>query len=940
MQKRSCVLVFCVLFLTASSWAKCPDRDSLWKRLVYIRESSISPARQLQELLQYEADIKNCSYQYDSTYAFLLQRIGVAWFKQGDYLKAVQYARQSIRMIMDNAGHPAINPTHNISNYYLLYVSYDALNKVFEKMKALDSLITIAIRFKSVDRLCLTALYKRVEYFYNIGDYQRCMNYITMGEAATREYMRGADSAKYSFYFLGRKVWAQIALKEYDLVKQLLVNKAVECKRAGADNYLGTIYTQLGEVEINEENYGKAIAYYQQALAYEQQFGNNLNCKGILNILGYNIYFRHFNDKAKALGCFRKALQYTCKDESLKKLDAIETVGTLTYVADLYVHAGLYDSAFKYFRSAFDQIRPGMTEEELLHSSLDEFAQQRKIDYLIVLLIDKGDACLKQYKTTGQGTSLREAIRIYKLTDQFLERIRKEQSEFVSKLFWRSDTRRLYEHAIDACNLEGNTEDAFYFFERSRAVLLNDQLNEQDELGEKDILQQTQVKKKILQLEREADTLLRNSARYSEIQTALFDSRQQLASLQSQIKANSPLYYQNNLDTGFIDLEDLRKNILKDHQALLELFAGDSAVYTLLITSAKTYFNKINKADFDSTSRAYIAYISNPALLNSRFVDYVYTAYHLYQLIFQNNPLPAGRIIISPDGHYFPFEGLVTTMNTRPVVYFLNDHAVSYTYSARYLLNDFAGHSSHAPKSFLGVAPVRYASAFSLASLPGSDGSLDRVESYFGNTHTLVADQASRSNFLQQFSKYRIIQLYTHSSDSSATGEPVIYFADSALYLSDLIPENKPATQLVVLSACETGDGKLYQGEGVFSFNRGFAALGIPASITNLWSVDNESTYKITELFYQYLAEGMPTDLALQKAKLEFINHASKEKTLPYYWAAAILAGKTDTIELKKSNSWKYITALIILGTAAFFWWKKRKGHSINPAQDTMGTAA
>ena len=124
---------------------------------------------------------------------------------------------------------------------------------------------------------------------------------------------------------------------------------------------------------------------------------------------------------------------------------------------------------------------------------------------------------------------------------------------------------------------------------------------------------------------------------------------------------------------------------------------------------------------------------------------------------------------------------------------------------------------------------------------------------------------------MHQFSQYRIIQLYTHASDSSINNEPVIYFADSALYLSDLISEHKSHTQLIVLSACETGIGKIYQGEGVFSFNRGFAALGIPAAITNLWSVDNTSTYLLTELFYKWLAKGLPTDVELQKAKLDFL---------------------------------------------------------------------
>ena len=163
---------------------------------------------------------------------------------------------------------------------------------------------------------------------------------------------------------------------------------------------------------------------------------------------------------------------------------------------------------------------------------------------------------------------------------------------------------------------------------------------------------------------------------------------------------------------------------------------------------------------------------------------------------------------------------------------------------------------------------------------------------------------------MDQFYRYNIIQLYTHGADSGMTGEPVIYFADSALFLFDLIGDEKPLTRLIVLSACETGTGKLYRGEGIFSFNRGFAALGIPSSITNLWSVNNEATYKITELFYQYIAKGIPTDIALQKAKQEYLHSANGEMKLPNFWAAPILVGNIDEFKIERGLNWQ----MIVLG--------------------------
>ncbi len=903
--------------------AQCISRDSLWNRLLILWHSPpVSPAEQLKELLIYENGIRHCPYQYDSTHALLLFRIGATFYRQAEYLKGVQYARQSIRMIMTNEGKPSINPKHVIQYYFVLSVFYDSLSQVIDQMKALDSCIAVARRYGSIDLFCIAAMQKRVEYLYDAGDYDRSLSYAENCEKLAIEYAGSAvaeDSLaalNYAAICFQWQVNVLLQLKNNDLAESLLTRKVDECKKTGSEIYLPTLYHQLARVKVNRGDYKQAEIHYKQALKYANKFGLEINCKAIWCDLGYDVYFKEYQNWDMSLMAYRKALKFKSNEIAYERNDAVESLNVLGNIASVYVKKGLFDSAFHYFQLAFDQIKPGFSEKDLLYSSLEDFVRRKRIYYLTDLLINKADAYAEQYLQSGQLKFLGKAIHVYKTTDLLLDRIKEGQSAQQSKLFWRSDNRRLYEHAIEACYKYGNINDAFHFFERGRAVLLNDQLNEQRWMGQDDILKLAQLKKNIVQKERQLKNIDASSEKYKGLKNDLFQSQQELDQVVNTIKRNNPLYFQSFIDTAFISVPEVQQKILKDRQALVEMFCGDSAVYFLVVTKQKVRLTKVNKHEFDKLVHLFITYVSNSDLLNRNFDFFTNISSALYQLVFKDNPLPTGRIIISPDGPYFPFEALVT--RSKPLTYFVNDHSVNYTYSARYLMNQFDSSTSNARHEFIGFAPVQYPTVMNLSPLRGSDNSLDKLQSYFSRADKWTGIRASRTNFIQQFYQYRIIQLYTHASDSSINGEPVIFFADSALYLSDLINEEKPATNLVVLSACETGRGRVYQGEGVFSFNRGFAALGIPAAITNLWTVDNEVTYKLTELFYEYLTAGNPVDVALQKAKLEFLKIASKEKQLPNYWAATILAGKADVITLTKKNPWKnklfLIGTLIIIG--------------------------
>ena len=461
-----------------------------------------------------------------------------------------------------------------------------------------------------------------------------------------------------------------------------------------------------------------------------------------------------------------------------------------------------------------------------------------------------------------------------------------------------------------------------------------DQLR-QEKIGDKEIGEMAILKRRIQRSEKTMSGLDPASGQYAELQRNLFFNKQELNRVDQLARVRNPWYYQSLVDTSFVPLAAIQNRMTtKGSETILEFFQGDSAVYLLTIHSNKSQITRIDKNQFEKTVDRFSAYLKSSELENRDFGGFTQCSENLFHLIFPKEVPPPGKTIISPDGVYFPFEALVSHQSLSEPEYFLSDHVVSYTYSVRYLLNDFKSDSTVSAGTFLGLAPVHYPDSLRLSPLIRSNVSLEKIGSSFPHARTLLESQASRNNFMKLFDDYKIIQLYTHATDSSSSGEPVIYFYDSALYLSELIPEKRPATRLIVLSACETGKGKLYQGEGVFSFNRGFAALGIPGSVINLWAVENESTYRITELFYHYVSEGLSTDLALQKAKLDFIKSSPRERRLPYYWAAPVFVGKTETLDVSGHSN--LVTALLISGVLLagfflfYFWARSKKRQLMN----------
>jgi CHAT domain-containing protein len=94
-------------------------------------------------------------------------------------------------------------------------------------------------------------------------------------------------------------------------------------------------------------------------------------------------------------------------------------------------------------------------------------------------------------------------------------------------------------------------------------------------------------------------------------------------------------------------------------------------------------------------------------------------------------------------------------------------------------------------------------------------------------------------------------------------------------------------TQLVVLSACETGLGRIENGEGVFGLQRSFMQAGAKNVLISLWKVDDEMTKELMIKFYQYLALGKSMSASLKQAQLD----QSRIVSNPSFWGGFVLVG-------------------------------------------------
>jgi CHAT domain-containing protein/tetratricopeptide (TPR) repeat protein len=186
--------------------------------------------------------------------------------------------------------------------------------------------------------------------------------------------------------------------------------------------------------------------------------------------------------------------------------------------------------------------------------------------------------------------------------------------------------------------------------------------------------------------------------------------------------------------------------------------------------------------------------------------------------------------------------------------------------------------------------------ATQLPPLPASENEAKEVAQIY-KTNAIIGNKATKSAILPLFPKARIIHLATHGllNDFTGRGIPgaVALAPDSQdnglLTASEILDLKLNNTELVVLSACTTGVGKI-TGDGVIGLSRSLISAGVPSVIVSLWLIPDTPTASLMRQFYQQLEQGDDKASALRKAMLATM----EQHPDPQNWAAFTLIGESN----------------------------------------------
>ncbi len=248
------------------------------------------------------------------------------------------------------------------------------------------------------------------------------------------------------------------------------------------------------------------------------------------------------------------------------------------------------------------------------------------------------------------------------------------------------------------------------------------------------------------------------------------------------------------------------------------------------------------------------------------------------------------NLVIVPHAslHYLPFQALGDGKS-----YLIERHAIAYAPSAAVLAGLLRRPLMSKAMPVLGIGNPDLNNP--ALALPAAQREVERLKSVFPDAQIFVQKEATKDRVMQMANSMRLVHIAAHAEVDNI--DPLysrIKLAGNLKESGDLEARevygmNLSSCQLVVLSACDSGLGRVSNGDEIWGFTRAFLGAGTASLLVSLWPVADESTEQLMSIFYGALVKGNDRREALRQAQLALLK--DERFRAPFFWAPFNLIG-------------------------------------------------
>lgn len=817
----------------------------------------------------------------------------------GDLTEALSYITKAERIFLFNLAedHPDLA---------LLYLNKGSvlilLNRFEEALTYLELSYRIKLAQHNPDDLTLIKLYNNMGVVYeNLGNYGEAIKFHKSSLASNLDPVEKVKSLRWL-----ASCYAN--LDSLDKADEYYVAAIIEASKNLGENHWQTAatYHRYGSFLNANDDLQKSLFYLEKSLiGYSAIFGSkNRDVSNVLTSIG--LLYENMGEHKTALQYYQKAL--------------------ISFIS-------FFEERDFYINPDLDKIEPDLNIFNALYNKSFSFYNLYKVK-------------------SNNFKDIEASFETIGLTVELYQNITSGLDSENSRLLLTSRVNEIYSLAVkvtaEIYNITGDHEYlnlAFEFSEKSKASVLLSLIRETEAMKIGNIpepirVKETGIKSEIAQYRNlifeEKQKTTPNSSKIGQWQTALNNKRLAYDSIIGLLEKEYPEYYNLKYNFDVVSIREIQKKLPKD-VVLIEYKLIDSVLYSFIINKEEV---KLMEVFFEeglvSEVEKFISLMNTfPDVSNvhQNSMEFAELGNRLYKKLFPIEISPQSELIVIPDDvlGYLSFDALVTDypksgqIDFRKIQYLIQSHPISYGYSATLLFRE--NNAQSRKKNLLAMAPVYSTDA----DMPGSKDTLMRdlkklltplkyalqevenISKKFSGK-LLTNHEATESNFKAKASDYNILHFAMHTlfDDENPFASKLVFSLEGdtiddgflntyEIYNLDLNAE------LAVLSACQTGVGKLNKGEGIMSLARGFFYAGVPGIVMTLWAIEDVSSAEIVTSFYSYLKSGLKKDHALRNAKLDYLQKANQLQAHPYFWAAYVQIGNSAPLSARSTNYTLYI---------------------------------